>query len=424
MTDERRHWFAICWYELAFWLAVFWLYHLAVTPPANGQPPWCKVHCGDGSLGSGTLIDRNDKQGLVVTAFHVVRDVMRGNQQAAEVRCEFENHAYGGRVVSYDSTRDLCAIIINRPDIRPVMLAAYNGEGTHTIFGFPGGGQLRPMPGRIVDDTRFLLGEGDYPVAVLSAPAYGGHSGGAVATDRGMVGVIWGCDDDGHATMSCGKPFDEFCVSLTQCYSCQQGQCWGPSEYYSPGGRQIGGNNGGTPSIDSEPPPQQQTTPTKPPLTADELRKSWQDYIDKQLSEIKQCECDERGYATKGDIEAIVAKIALKPGPPGPVGPAGPQGPVGSDGQPGEAPQIEQPTTESHIVIVADRNTPWWERLSGEIATTKQTYSGIQVTGLPPFPIGEIPQAVVYESGVPVRVVKGERNVLDLLSRVKRGMPI
>lgn len=88
------------------------------------------------------------------------------------------------------------------------------------------------------------------------------------------------------------------------------------------------------------------------------------------------------------------------------------------------ATEAPQQSTSEHIVVVVDRNAPWWERLSEDINKTKQTYSGIRVTGLPPFPIGEIPQAVVYENSVPVRIVKGEREVLDLLSRIRRGMSI
>jgi hypothetical protein len=113
------------------------------------------------------------------------------------------------------------------------------------------------------------------------------------------------------------------------------------------------------------------------------------------------------------------------PGPPGPAGAAGPTGPAGPPGTPGATPELPPPpNTNSHIVVVVDRNAPWWERLSGEIIKTQETYSGIRITGLPPFPIGEIPQAVIYENGVPVRLVKGERNVIDLLSRVRQGKSV
>lgn len=75
--------------------------------------------------------------------------------------------------------------------------------------------------------------------------------------------------------------------------------------------------------IDTQP-PTQQTPPAKPPLTADELRKSWQDYIDKGLAEIKQCECDERGYATGDELTLAIdqlraevdQKLAILPAPP------------------------------------------------------------------------------------------------------------
>lgn len=399
----------------SLWLVVLYL-AIGSGMFANGADfpqPWCKVHCGDGSTGSGTLVDRNDRLGLVVTAYHVVRDVMPNGKQSASVVCEFENgHRAGATVVSYNATRDLCALIIQRPEVRPILLTAYTGQGTHTVYGFPGGGQLRRVSGRIVDDTRFLLGPGDYPVSVLSAASFPGQSGAGVITDTGMVGVMWGCDDDGHANMTCGKPFDEFMVSLTQCYSCQSGKCWQPSPQYSPGGHVI---------ITSP-------TPAKPPVSqpvaasfTDPRWIEWRNKIDAQIAAIKSCNCDHSQQVTKADLESAIAKIQVKPGPQGPAGPAGPPGPPGEAGKPGESPALN---SEQHIVIVADRNSSWWPRLSDDIEKTKDTYVGIRVAPVPPNYSGEIPTAVVYEDSVAVRVVPGERNVLELLSRVRRGMSI
>lgn len=93
-------------------------------------------------------------------------------------------------------------------------------------------------------------------------------------------------------------------------------------------------------------------------------------------------------------------------------------------------PQIEieptpaQPPVEQHVVIVADRNANYWQRLAEAIDRTKQSYHGIQTAPLPSFPIGEHPQAIIYEAKVPVRVVKGQREVEALLYRLSRAEPI
>lgn len=281
---------------------------------ADYGQPWCKVRCGDGSTGSGSLVDRNDRLGLVATAFHVVRDVMPGGRQNNSVVCEFINgELHGGTVVSFDEQRDLCAIIINRPEVRPVMLAGYTGQGTHSVYGFPKGGPLRPSVGRIIDDTRFLLGPGDYPVAVLSAPTVGGQSGGAVVTDQGMCGIMWGCDEDDHANMTCGKPFDEFMVSLTQCYSCYGGKCWAPSQNYSPGGKVIISNT-------TEPPVSTPVEP-KPASWTDPKWIEWRDQIEARIAACK-CTCDHTGAVTMIQVnQAIATAVAGIEMPPAYVPP-------------------------------------------------------------------------------------------------------
>ena len=282
------------------WLVVLYL-AIGSGMFANGADfaqPWCKVRCSDGSVGSGTLADRNAEQGLVITAFHVVRDIMPNGRQAGAVVCEFQNgDRAGATVVSFNDKRDLCALIIQRPAIRPIKLAAYTGQGVHTVYGFPGGGALRPASGHIVDDTRFLLAPGDYPVAVLSAPTIPGQSGGGVITADGMVGVMWGCDNDGHANMTCGKPFDEFMVSLTQSYSCQNGRCWQPSPQYSPGGRVI---------ITSPTPAKPPTSQPIPASYTDPRWTEWRNKIEAQIAANKPCQCDQKQQVTMTQVNQAI----------------------------------------------------------------------------------------------------------------------
>lgn len=88
------------------------------------------------------------------------------------------------------------------------------------------------------------------------------------------------------------------------------------------------------------------------------------------------------------------------------------------------APPVTTPqpqSDETHIVVVADHNAPYWQKLAEQLTKTRQTYKGVQDTTLPEFPIGIHPQAVVYRNSVPVRIVKGEYQVSDLLARLSRG---
>ena len=206
-----------------------------------------------------------------------------------------------------------------------------------------------------------------------------------------------------------GNASDRRVIGRTVFQFCPNGKCWIPSD------------SGWQPSHVVVTP--QVTQPVKPPTAAsftDPCWVEWRNKIDAQIAAIKSCNCDHSNDITKADLEAAIAEIQLKPGP---AGPPGPPGPPGEAGKPGEAPTIDT-AGESHIVVVVDRNASWWPRLSEDIEKTRDSYNGIQISGLPKFPIGEIPQAVVYENSVPVRVVKGEREVLDLLSRVRRGAAI
>lgn len=90
--------------------------------------------------------------------------------------------------------------------------------------------------------------------------------------------------------------------------------------------------------------------------------------------------------------------------------------------KPPEAPAL--PQAEQHVVVIADHNAPYWQHLAAEIERTKRTYHGVQESTLPPFLEGIHPQAVVYRNSIPIRIVKGQYPVEDLLARLSRGDPI
>lgn len=263
--------------------------------PVFGQ--WCVIRCSDGSVGSGTLVDTNGDRSLVITAHHVVRDVMRGQQRTGRVICDFpgEPTRYAAEIVSIAPQADLCALLIDAPrQTNPVPLARYDRQKPISIYGFPGGGPLSVRTGRVVDDTSFSRAPG-VPMVSISCPSEGGQSGCAAVSDEGMIGVMWGCEN-GHAALTAGKPFDDFMVSLTQGYSCYGGKCWRSSPSYSPGSVVV------TPTQPRPQPKPQPASYTDPQWV--EWRKQIEDSI-----ESARCKCGDQDYATKSDITAAIAAI-------------------------------------------------------------------------------------------------------------------
>ena len=115
------------------------------------------------------------------------------------------------------------------------------------------------------------------------------------------------------------------------------------------------------------------------------------------------------------------------PGPPGPVAEidyAKIVAAVVSQIKPCQCGPIEAPPTTAgvtHFVVVADEKNPDARRLAGFIVSAQQAYSGIKVAGLPPFPIGQIPQVVEYHGASPTKTFKGRREVEEVLHRIARG---
>jgi len=92
----------------------------------------------------------------------------------------------------------------------------------------------------------------------------------------------------------------------------------------------------------------------------------------------------------------------------------------GPKGDPGDTPTIELPNKERHIVIVADRNAGYWQRLSGEIASAQGHYSAIRIADPPSFST-PLPQLVVFEEGKSVHRSEGLYNVSSDLAQIMRG---
>ena len=208
-------------------------------------------------------------------------------------------------------------------------------------------------------------------------------------------------------------------VTPTQCGGCCPGGSCPMPQYYPPRTLPTVPPRQQRPQPDgefTEPAPQFQPLPSPPqPTTPPQAQQptqpafDWSEYDKRQAKlleaiaankcECKPCECKPTDLTPV--IEKLDALIAAQNKTPQPT-----------------------PTHEQHVVIVADHNGDYWQRLATSIATAQKTYAGIQETTLPPFAIGPHPVAVVYRDSVPVRKVTGLYEVENLLARLARNEPI
>jgi hypothetical protein len=162
-------------------------------PPTNRpHPAVARIVVPEGneatSYGSGTLVDVRDQFGLVVTNWHVVRD------GTGEVEVIFpDGFRSKARPLKVDSDWDLAALVIWRPPVKPVAIAAVAPQPGDqlTICGY-GSGQYRAATGRC---TQYYAPKLDLPqhMVELDVEARQGDSGGPIFNDRGeLAGVLFG----------------------------------------------------------------------------------------------------------------------------------------------------------------------------------------------------------------------------------------
>ncbi|MDD4269183.1 MAG: serine protease [Pirellulales bacterium] len=153
------------------------------------------------SLGSGSLVAANERLGLVVTNWHVVRDA-RG-----PITVVFpDGFRSGASILATDRDWDLAALAIWRPPATPLRLAAHApqpGE-TLTIAGY-GSGKYRAVSGRCV---QYLSPGGNNPFELLevAVAARDGDSGGPILNAQGeLAGVLFGAARGRTAGSFCGR---------------------------------------------------------------------------------------------------------------------------------------------------------------------------------------------------------------------------
>jgi len=173
---------------------------LAKTVADEPRPAIVRVRAsesGGASFGSGTLVGRTEKHGIVLTNWHVVRDA------TGQISVRFPNgFRSAATVLDTDKTWDLAALMIWRPDVEPVTIVDAKPESGDrlTIAGY-GSGAYREATGEV---TQFVSPGEDYPFEMVevNVEARSGDSGGPILNKDGqMAGVLFG-SASGHTNGS------------------------------------------------------------------------------------------------------------------------------------------------------------------------------------------------------------------------------
>lgn len=273
------------------------------------EPAACRIKVagrGESFYGSGTLVAEHETLGIVVTAYHVVKD------GTGEITCTFPNgHAFGAKLIVYDEPNDLAALAVKPTGIKPVSVAESDPVGRLVAGGFGPNGVYAHVTGNVLGYA--VPDRATEPCAFMRGSCREGDSGGPVYNEaRQLCGVVWG-SDQGETYLTCGGPLRNF-IHNVLC-----GPPYLPAKVVTPQPQQP------------QPQPQPNPGPYVPLPTRDEIN----------------------GMVKNAVTEAIQG---LPPGPAGPPGPPGKDGlpglpgANGPAGQPGPAPDTTHLATKDEVV--------------------------------------------------------------------------
>lgn len=183
-----------------------------INRAARPHPAVARIVVAEGlatSYGSGTLIDRRDDYGLVVTNWHVVRDAQ------GDIEVLFpDGFSSKARALKVDPDWDLAALVVWRPSATPVKIAdaAPQPGDRLTICGY-GQGQYREATGRC---TKYYAPRLNLPehMVELDVEARQGDSGGPIFNESGeLAGVLFGAGE-GTTLGSFGGRVQAFLATL------------------------------------------------------------------------------------------------------------------------------------------------------------------------------------------------------------------
>lgn len=177
----------------------------ATQPPHDAH---CRIYVGDGTIGSGTLISKNDATGLVLTCSHLFDDAASEDASSDVVVSFPDGGRFGARLIDRDPANDLAALLIQRPNSEPLDVDDSEPTGVLTACGYGGNGQFRPATGAVAGAVQTV--GATFPSLKIQSAVRPGDSGGGVLDRAGrLVGVVWGCRD-GETYLTCGRPLRQF----------------------------------------------------------------------------------------------------------------------------------------------------------------------------------------------------------------------
>ena len=179
----------------------------ALDSSALDSSAHCRIAVGDGSMGSGTLVGRNNSRGLVLTCAHLF------DGAAGRIVVTFSNgQRFAARLIGRDRAHDLAVLAIRRPDAEPIAVSHQEPGGLLVACGFGPEGNLRCIRGAVTGQA--TAAGAVYPSLTIAGAVRPGDSGGGVLDAQGrLAGVIWG-QRDGQTYATCGRPVREFVERL------------------------------------------------------------------------------------------------------------------------------------------------------------------------------------------------------------------
>lgn len=208
----------------------------ARTEPAaadygRARPVVARVRTASGPstcYGSGVLVAASGTHGIVLTNWHVVRT------HRTSISVTFpDGSTSAGRVLASDDAWDLAALLVNKPQASPVLIAAAAPKlgDRLTIAGY-GQGEYLEQSGAVTDYLSPTSSH-ERQFVELKASARQGDSGGPIFNERGeLAGVLFG-ERDGRTIGPCSTRLRTFLSGVqwpsdqkpTSTAKCPNGRC-------------------------------------------------------------------------------------------------------------------------------------------------------------------------------------------------------
>ncbi len=184
----------------------------------SGQPLACVARIkisfpGCHQYGSGSLIDKNQNSGLIVTTDHCFISDRRQSHKSISVM--LPEGEFSGVLVGRDAEWDLALIAIQRPIAEPIVVAstpALQGDPVWCIGYGSGTGQYRQMSSRVQGYVSSKTG-GKKNTLRVTGQARDGDSGGPIVNAQSeLVAVLWGTGQ--HEAITVGTYSDQMKVCI------------------------------------------------------------------------------------------------------------------------------------------------------------------------------------------------------------------